>query len=137
MPTCLLLFLPTHTELSNKCSCACEVSTALSTVLTFLLTLILGASTGVISVLGWNKFRSKSKGGDNKDSFTKSQKYDDIEVPGLFENNPSYKHVQRSSGGQNKDPSRKQMSSASASYPLYEDPDEFLQVKADPVTQSS
>ena len=80
---------------------------------------------------------NKSKRTDNKDSFTRSQKYDDIDVPGLFENNPSYKHVQHSSEGQNKDPSRKQMSSASAAFPLYEDPDEFLQVKVDPVTQTS
>ena len=87
-------------------------------------------------MLGWYKYQNKSKGADNKDSFTRSQKYDDIEVPDLLtDNNPSYKHVQRSSDDQRKDSSGKQGSSKS--YPLYEDPDEFLQVKMYPVTQTS
>ena len=84
-----------------------------------------------MSVIGWYRCWNKSKGSDNKDSCAKSQEYDDINIPHLLncENNPSYKQVQHS---KNKDP---QMSSASC--PLYEDPDKFLHVKMDPVTQSS
>ena len=108
--------------------------------MTFLLTLILGISIGAVSVLGWYKHwcrsRNKSEGTDNKDSFAVSQKYDDIEAPDLFtDNNPSYKHVQRSSDDQNKDSSSKKKSTVS--YPLYEDPDQFLQVKMDTVTKTS
>ena len=94
----------------------------------------------MLIVLGWYKYNSKLKKNGNTE---KSLKYtDNNDVPDLFastDDNPSYKHIQHpsTSAGQNEIPLRPSLPHRSS--PLYENPDEFLEIKfsSNPIAQDS